>query len=44
MRWIRQDFEEISAALEKQVYEDMQHDDRRRLVELFSVIEKNLKK
>jgi DNA-binding MarR family transcriptional regulator len=39
---IRQDFEEISDVLEKQVYGDMQQDNRLRLVELLSVIENNL--
>lgn len=40
---IRQDFEEISAVLGKQVYGDMQQDDRQHLVKLLSVIEGNLK-
>lgn len=41
---IKQDFEEISAVLEKQVYGEMLQDDRQRLVELLSVIEGNLKR
>jgi DNA-binding MarR family transcriptional regulator len=41
---IRQDFDEISAVLEKQVYGEMHQDDRQRLVELLSVIDENLKR
>lgn len=41
---IRQDFEEISDILEKQVYGEMLQDDRQRLVALLLVIEGNLKR
>ena len=41
---IRQDFEEISSVLEKQVYGEMLPDDRQRLMGLLSIIEGNLKR
>jgi DNA-binding MarR family transcriptional regulator len=43
-RAIRQDFEEISAVLEKRVFGDMPMDDRRHLVELLAKIDENLKR
>lgn len=39
---IRHDFEEISAALEKQVYGDMRQDDRSHVMALLAEIEGNL--